>query len=86
MKHYEMPLKLCLEMRPMDDPPAVLHTDPAPGFKALVNDPLLNQHRSTIELGQAKNPSKNPIAEKAIQEWEQNYYIRSLFNFPLAQA
>ena len=63
-------VKLCLEMRPMDGPPAVLRTDPAPGFKALVNDPLLKQHRITIELGQAKNPNKNPIAERAVQELE----------------
>ena len=63
-------IKLCVEMRPMDGPPAVLRTDPAPGFKALVNDPLLKKHRITIELGQAKNPNKNPIAEKAVQELE----------------
>ena len=63
-------MKLCVEMRPMDGPPAVLHTDPAPGFKDLVNDPLLKKHRITIELGQAKNPNKNPIAEKAVQELE----------------
>ena len=63
-------VKLCLEMRPMDGPPAVIRTDPAPGFKALVNDPLLEKHRITIELGQAKNPNKNPIAERAVQELE----------------
>ncbi|XP_073234993.1 uncharacterized protein [Porites lutea] len=63
-------VKLCLELRPMDGPPAVIRTDPAPGFKALVNDPLLKKHRITIELGQAKNPNKNPVAERAVQELE----------------
>ena len=63
-------VRLCLEMRPIDGPPAVLRTDPAPGFKALVNDPLLKQHRITIELGHAKNPNKNPIAKRAVQELE----------------
>ena len=63
-------VRLYLEMRPMDGPPAVLRTDPAPGFKALVNDSLLKQHRITIELGHAKNPNKNPIAERAVQELE----------------
>ena len=63
-------IKLCLEMRPMDGPPAVIRTDPAPGFKALVNDPLLKKHRVTIELGQPKNPNKNPVAERAVQELE----------------
>ena len=63
-------LKLCLELRPMDGAPAVIRTDPAPGFKALVNDPLLKKHRIIIELGQAKNPNKNPVAERAVQELE----------------
>ena len=63
-------IKLYLELRPMDGPPAVIRTDPAPGFKALVKDPLLKKHRITIELGQAKNPNKNPVPERAVQELE----------------
>ena len=59
-----------LVVRPMDGPPAVICTDPAPGLKALVDDPLLKKHRITIELGQAKNPNKNPVAERAVQELE----------------
>lgn len=47
-------VKLCLELRPMDGPSAVIRTDPAPSFKALVDDPLLKKHRITIELGRAK--------------------------------
>ena len=58
--------KLCLELRPMDGPPAVIRTEPAPGLKALVDDPLLKKHRITIELRQAKNPNKNPVAERAV--------------------
>ena len=54
-------VKLCLELCPMDGPPAVIRTDPAPGFKALVDDPLLSQ---------VKNPNKNRIAERAVQELE----------------
>ena len=57
-----------LEMLPMDSPPAVIRTDPAPGFRALVDDPLLKKYRITIELGQPKNPNKNPVAERAVQE------------------
>ena len=63
-------LQLCIPMRPMDGPPAVIRTDPAPGFKALTEDKLLNQHRIIIELGRSKNPNKNPVAEKAVQELE----------------
>ena len=63
-------VKLCLELRPMDGPPTVIRTDPAPDFKALVDEPLLKKHRITIELGQAKNPNKNPVDERAVQELE----------------
>ena len=63
---HEAIVKLCLEMRPMDGPPAEIRTDPAPGFRALVNDPLLKKHRVTIELGHAKNPYKNPITTSAL--------------------
>ena len=61
-------VQLCIHLRPMDGPMAVIRTDPAPGFKALVKDELLQRHRIVLELGQAKNPDKNPVAERAIQE------------------
>lgn len=63
-------IQLCIQLRPLDGPPAIVRTDPAPGFKALVNDTLLQQYRITLELGHAKNINKNPVAEKAIQELE----------------
>ena len=43
---------------------------PCTGFKALADDPLLKKHRITVELGQAKNPNKNPVAARAVQELE----------------
>ena len=63
-------VRLCIQLRPLDGPPAVIRTDPAPGFKSLVNDQLLQQHRIVLELGNSKNPNKNPVAEKAVQELE----------------
>lgn len=63
-------IRLCIQIRPLDGPPAVIRTDPAPGFKALVNDKLLHRHRLTLEIGRVKNPNKNPVAEKAVQELE----------------
>ena len=63
-------IRLCIQMRPPDGPPAVIRTDPAPGFKALSDDPLLKQHRITLEIGDAKNKNKNPVAERAVQEVE----------------
>ncbi|KAI0235047.1 hypothetical protein LSAT2_014535 [Lamellibrachia satsuma] len=63
-------VKLCIGLRPLDGPPAVIRTDPAPGFAALVKDVLLSTYRLTIELGRVKNVNKNPVAEKAVRELE----------------
>ena len=38
--------------------------------RILVDDKFLQKHRITLELGCAKNPNKNPVAEKAILELE----------------
>ena len=68
IKRYAMPsYSSALKCAPsVDGPPAVIRTDPAPGFRALVNDPLLKKYRITIKLGQAKNP----VAERAVLELE----------------
>ena len=63
-------IRLCIQMRPLDGPTAVIRTDPAPKFKALVDDQLLHHHRITIELGSPKNTNKNPVAERAVEEVE----------------
>ena len=63
----EVLLRLCIQMRPLR-PLAIIRTNPAPGFKVLVNNQVLHQHRITLELGNAKNLNKNPVAEKAVQE------------------
>lgn len=64
-------IRLCVELCPLDGPFAVVRTDPAPAFKALVADAVLAQHRISLELGWAKNPNKNPVVEKAVQELEE---------------
>ena len=64
-------ISLCIELRPFDGPIAVIRTDPAPGFGALVNDELLQSNRMTIEIGRVKNVNKNPVAERAVQEVEE---------------
>ena len=63
-------MMLCLELRPVDGPCAIIRTDPSPGFKALEKDPTLKQCRIQLELGRPKNCNKNPVAEKAVQEVE----------------
>ena len=61
----------CLELRPVDGPTAIVRVDPAPGFVALRSDSMLAQNHISIELGCVKNPNKNPVAERAIQELEE---------------
>ena len=63
-------IRLCVQMRPLDGPSAVIRTDLASGFKALTEDLLLQHHRITIEIGNAKNRNKNAVAERAVQEVE----------------
>jgi hypothetical protein len=61
---------LCCEMVPLDGPLAVIRVDPAPGFQALVDDPLLLKYHIQLEVGRIKNINHNPVAERAVQELE----------------
>ena len=63
-------IRLLIEMCPMHPPAAVVRTDPAPGFQSLISDKLLEHHNIQIELGRVKNKNKNPIADKCVQELE----------------
>ena len=72
-RHYTLRdaiICLCIQMRPLDRPPAVGCTDPASGFKALTEDQQLKHHRITLDLGHPKNRNKNPMTERAVQEFE----------------
>jgi len=53
-------------------PSAVVRSDPAPGFVHLENDPLLKKHGIFVEIGRRKNVNKNPIAERGVQELEED--------------
>lgn len=57
----------------MNSPFATVRVDPASGFVALKNDSVLRQLVVAVEIGPTKNISKNPVAEKAIAEVEDNY-------------
>ena len=48
----------------------VIRIDNAPGFLPLKNDSQLQKHGIHLDLGRKKNPNKNPVADKAIQELE----------------
>ena len=45
-----------------------IRVDPGPGLVALVDDPVLKSHDIILDVGRIKNPNKNPIAERAIEE------------------
>ncbi len=63
-------VSLCLDIRPMEGPMAVVRVDPGPGFIALQNDTTLSSINVQLEIGRAKNENKNPVAEKAVRELE----------------
>ena len=63
-------ISLCINMRPLDIPLAVIRTNPTPCFMALNNDPVLDDHRIVLEIGRVKNLNKNTVVERAVQELE----------------
>ena len=63
-------VSLIHDITPIEGPPTIVRTDNAPGFQALVNDKFLTDNRINIDLGRVKNKNRNPVAEKAIQELE----------------
>ena len=62
--------RLCIPLRPTSGPHVTIRVDPAPGFVALKDDPILHQLGMSVEVGRIKNVNKNPVAEKAIAEVE----------------
>ena len=61
-------LQLCMDLHPLEGPNAVIQVDPAPG--AIRDDETLDHFRISIEVGRVKNLTKNPVAEKAVGELE----------------
>ena len=63
-------ITLCTDLHPSGGPLSVIRTDAGPGFVALNDDVLLKHHHLCIEIGNIKNPNKNPVHERAVQELE----------------
>ena len=61
-------ISLVSSLRSSMSPPATIRTDPASGLRSLVNDSILKSMNLVVQLGDAKNLNKNPVAEKAIEE------------------
>ena len=68
-----------------DGPPATIRVDPAPGFQALKDDATLLALGITLEIGRAKNINKNPVAEKAVAEVEEELRRQAPNGEPLSQ-
>ena len=63
--------QLIVGAHPLDGPRAVIRVDPSPGFQSMANSDSLNHLNVTIEVGRVKNKNKNPVAEKAVRELEE---------------
>ena len=64
-------ISLCVQLQPLSGPTSVIRTDAAPAFMKLREDEILQKHHIKLEIGRVKNINKNPVAEKAIQEVEE---------------
>ena len=61
---------LIITCLPMQFDSSVIKVDCAPGLRALKDDPKLLSLGIQVNLGDEKNPNKNAVANKAIQELE----------------
>ena len=66
----ELRSALIVTCLPMQFQSSVIKVDCAPALRSLRNDSSLSALGIHIELGDEKNPNKNPVADKAIQELE----------------
>jgi hypothetical protein len=78
--------KLCSELHPLEGPPAIIRVDTAPGFVALRTDPTLKRLGLSLEIGRVKNTNKNPVAEKAIAELEEEILRQAPNGGPIPTA
>ena len=57
------------KLRPLAGTPICVRVDGATGFQALCKDRLLRSLNITLEVGEAKNSNRNPIAERGIEDF-----------------
>ncbi|CAH3161910.1 unnamed protein product, partial [Porites lobata] len=63
--------QLIVGLHPLDGPRVIIRVDPSPGFQSMANNDSLNHLNVTIDVGRVKNKNKNPVAEKAVRELEE---------------
>ena len=57
------------KFRPLAGTPLCVRVDGATGFQSLCNDRLLRSLNINLEVGEAKNTNRNPIAERGIEDF-----------------
>ena len=63
--------RLVVGLHPLNGPQAVIQVDPAPGFVSLKTTHALQHLGISVEVGRIKNSNKNPVAEQAVLELEE---------------
>ena len=63
--------RLVVGLHPLDGPQAVIWVDPALGFVSLKATHALQHLGISVEVGRIKNSNKNPVAERAVLELEE---------------
>ena len=64
----------------------IVRVDGATGFVALKDDSSLKEQGITIDYGRVKNPNKNPVIDKGIQELEREFLTAGTEGQELSQA
>ncbi|CAC5371066.1 unnamed protein product [Mytilus coruscus] len=77
-------IHLLIPLKPLNGPSVVVRVDPAPGFRPLCDDSYLKKLNISIEIGRVKNQNKNPVADKAIAELEDELLREERDNSPLS--
>ncbi|CAG2238456.1 unnamed protein product [Mytilus edulis] len=78
-------IHLLIPLKPLNGPSVVVRVDPAPGFRPLCDDSYLKQLNISIEIGRVKNRNKNPVADKAIAELEDELLREEHDHSPLSE-
>ena len=67
-------------------PSCSVKVDGATGFLSLKDDPILKEQGISLEFGRVKNPNKNPIIDKGIQEFEKELLVAGYEDKELTSA
>ena len=77
--------QLVVGLHPLNGPPAVIHVDPAPGFVSVKTTNALQHLGISVEVGRIKNTNKNPVAERAVLELEEELLRQELGGGPVTE-